>query len=197
MNDLPKKGSSPLPGIKSVQSIAAERDEAVVEAAKPASKRLGVAERMRARNAQRMAPDEDSSDMFFLPQELRDELDAQGLSFEFKAVSVMGKEESPGYFMRIEQGGWEPFRMEDFPRFKYMQPKDAPTDMYEVGGQRLYIRLKELTEQARADDKRQADLRVQNILPRLQDTPLAAGRIKPMQHGDVAGIRRTYERAVE
>lgn len=151
----------------------------------------------KVKKTRRVSQDDPALDEFYIPQELRDELTGQGLSFEWKRITYMGKEESPGYFMRLEQGGWEPLSLSSFPSFKKITPRQWVSDMLEAGGQRLYVRPLELTDEARQEDFDVAEAAVRNILPRLQDSPLAAGRIKPVRYGDAQGIRRSYERAVE
>jgi len=86
-----------------------------------------------------------SEDVFFIPDDLRDELEAQGLSYEFKRTSYLGKEEDPDYHIGLAENAWEPLSLKSFPKFQKLMPKSWTKDTFEKRGQILMVRPIELT----------------------------------------------------
>ena len=128
--------------------------------------------------------------VFHLPDDLRAELDAQGLSAEWKRVTYFGKEEDPDYHIGLAENGWEPLNISDFPQFKKLMPKNWSKNTFEKRGQMLHIRPKELTEEARREDQKNADMQVKGKLASL----------KKAGHGEaertLVKVSRSYERGV-
>lgn len=131
-----------------------------------------------------------SEDVFYIPEDLRLQLEAKGLSWEFKRVSYFGKEEDPDYHIGLAENGWEPLSVSSFPAFKVLLPKTWTKDTFEKRGQILMVRPQELTDEARAEDKYNADHQVKGQLASLKE----AG------HGEadrtLVKVKRSYERGV-
>lgn len=128
--------------------------------------------------------------IFDLPDALRSELDAKGLSAEFKRMSYFGKEEDADYLIDLQENGWEPLSLSSFPGFKKLMPKNWSKDTFEKRGQMLMIRPVELTEEARAEEKKKADSQVKGQLATLKESgPGEAART-------MAKVNRSYERPV-
>lgn len=129
-----------------------------------------------------------TEDHFHIPDDLRAQLEAQGLSAEFKRTSYFGKEEEPDYHIALSENGWEPLSLGSFPGFKELMPKTWSKDTFEKRGQILMIRPKELTDEARAEDKAAADGQVKGQLASL----------KNVKEGEAARtlvkVNRSYER---
>lgn len=127
--------------------------------------------------------------VFDLPGDLKAELEAQGLSNEFKRTTYFGKEEDPDYHIGLMENGWEPLSLKSFPSFAKLMPKGWSKDTFEKRGQILMVRPMYLTEEARREDKREADEQVKGQLATLKDTgPGEAART-------LAKVNRSYERS--
>lgn len=110
-----------------------------------------------------------SEDHFFIPDDLRSQLEANGLSAEFKRLTYFGKEEDPDYHIALAENGWEPLSLDSFPDFKKLMPKTWSKDTFEKRGQVLMVRPQVLTDEARAEDKKAADNQVKGQLASLKD----------------------------
>lgn len=111
-----------------------------------------------------------SEDHFFIPDDLRSQLKANGLSAEFKRLSYFGKEEDPDYHIALAENGWEPLSLKSFPDFKKLMPKTWTKDTFEKRGQCLMVRPQYLTDEARAEDKAIADSQVKGHFASLTNT---------------------------
>lgn len=131
-----------------------------------------------------------SEDRFYIPEDLRNELEAQGLSYEFKRVTYLGKEEDPDYHIALAENAWEPLSLNSFPRFKQLLPKTWTKDTFEKSGQILMVRPKELTEEARAEDKQEALGQVKGQLQSLKES----GQNEAER--TLVKVKRSYERGV-
>lgn len=131
-----------------------------------------------------------SEDHFYIPDELRAELEAQGLSAEFKRLTYFGKEEDPDYHIALQENGWEPLSLGSFPAFKKLMPKTWSKDTFEKRGQMLMVRPKELTAEARAEDKKVADSQVKGQLASLKDAKQGEAE------RTLVKVNRSYERGV-
>lgn len=128
-----------------------------------------------------------SEDHFYIPDDLRAALVANGLSAEFKRLSYFGKEEDPDYHIALQENGWEPLSLSSFPQFKKLMPKTWTKDTFEKRGQVLMVRPQVLTDEARAEDKRMADNQVKGQLASLKESgPGEAERTAPK-------VKRSYE----
>lgn len=110
-----------------------------------------------------------SEDHFYIPDDLRVQLEAKNLSAEFKRVSYFGKEEDPDYHIGLAENGWEPLSLSSFPAFKKLMPKSWTKDTFEKRGQILMIRPQYLTDEAKAEDKRMAENQVKGQLASLKN----------------------------
>lgn len=131
-----------------------------------------------------------SEDHFYIPDELRAELEANGLSAEFKRLSYFGKEEDPDYHIALQENGWEPLSLDSFPNFKKLMPKSWTKDSFEKRGQMLMVRPKELTAEARAEDKKVADSQVKGQLASLKDAKQGEAE------RTLVKVNRSYDRGV-
>lgn len=128
--------------------------------------------------------------VFHIPEDLRTELEAQGMSAEWKRVTYFGKEEDPDYHISLAENGWEPLSLSSFPQFKKLMPKNWSKDTFEKRGQMLMIRPQELTDEARVEDKKNADNQVKGKLASLKEAgPGEAERT-------LVKVNRSYERGV-
>lgn len=128
--------------------------------------------------------------IFDLPDDLQAELDGKGLSAEFKRTNYFGKDEEPDYHIELMENGWEPLSLKSFPAFAKLMPKNWNKDTFEKRGQILMVRPKELTEEARAEEKKKADERVKGQLATLKQA--GAGEAART----LAKVNRSYERGV-
>jgi hypothetical protein len=131
-----------------------------------------------------------SEDKFHIPEDLKAELEARGLSAEFKRITYAGKEEDPDYFIGLAENGWEPLSLKSFPEFKKLMPSTHTADTFDKSGQRLMIRPKELTDEARAEDKEEAMGQVKGQLQSLKE----AGQGEADR--TLVKVKRSYERGV-
>ena len=131
-----------------------------------------------------------SEDKFYIPEDLKAELEARGLTAEFKRITYAGKEEDPDYHIGLAENGWEPLSLSSFPDFKNLMPANWSSDTFDKSGQRLMIRPKELTEEARAEDRHEAMSLVKGQLQSLKESgPNEAERT-------LIKVKRSYERGV-
>lgn len=136
-----------------------------------------------------------SEDHFYLPDELRNILEAQGLSAEFKRLSYFGKEEDPDYHISLAENGWEPLSLASFPAFKKLMPKTWTKDTFEKRGQILMVRAQILTDEARDEDKRIAESQVKGQLASLGNSK--EGEAPRDNKGQrLVKVNRSYERGV-
>lgn len=131
-----------------------------------------------------------SEDHFYIPEDLRAQLVANGLSAEFKRLTYFGKEEDPDYHIALAENGWEPLSLTSFPAFAKLMPKSWAKDTFEKRGQILMVRPQALTDEARAEDKKEAEGQVKGQLAALKDSKAdEAART-------LVKINRSYERGV-
>lgn len=114
--------------------------------------RAASMERSEEEPLRRRKPQSEGDKNFFIPDELLAELDARGLSANWKRLSVYGKEEGASHFMDIEDAGWRPLSLKSFPRFAKLMPTNWTSDTLDRGGQRLYVRPKSFTQEAEAEN---------------------------------------------
>lgn len=129
-----------------------------------------------------------SEDVFYIPEDLRAELDAQGLSYEFKRLTYLGKEEDPDYHIGLMENAWEPLSLKSFPEFQKLMPKSWTKDTFEKRGQMLMVRPKELTEEARAEERVAAAGQVKGQLASLKES----GNNEAER--TLVKVKRSYER---
>lgn len=128
--------------------------------------------------------------VFDLPPELKALLEEKGLSSEFKRTSYFGKEEDPDYHIGLMENGWETLSLKSFPEFSKLMPKGWSKDTFEKRGQILMIRPKELTDEARREDEKNANEQVKGQLATLKD----AGSGEAQR--TLVKVNRSYERGV-
>lgn len=129
-----------------------------------------------------------SEDVFWIPDELRERLEAQGLSWEFKRTTYFGKEEDPDYHIGLQENAWEPLSLNSFPEFKRLLPKTWTKDTFEKRGQVLMVRPKELTQEARDEEYANARDQVKGQMASLKEVgPGEADRT-------LVKVKRSYER---
>lgn len=117
----------------------------------------GERKRTRLRNANT------NVDEFYIPlEEIPD-----GLTYEWKRFSVNGQED-PFYIARMREQGWEPVKPELHPNWL---PPGYNADHIIKGGQILMERPKELTEEARQEDREKATQQVTVAEQKLGKTP--------------------------
>ena len=131
-----------------------------------------------------------SEDHFFIPDDLRMQLEANGLSAEFKRVSYFGKEEDPDYHIALAENGWEPLSLKSFPAFSKLMPKTWNKDTFEKRGQILMVRPKELTEEARAEDEKVAINQVKGQLASLKEAKTGEAE------RTLVKVKRSYETGI-
>lgn len=137
-----------------------------------------------------------SEDHFYIPDNLRDLLTERGLSAEFKRLTYFGKEEEPDYHIALQENGWEPLSLGDFPDFKQLMPKNWTKDTFEKRGQVLMVRPQILTDEARAEDRQIAEEKVKGHLASLTHSKgNEAPRTKP-DGTPLVSVKRTYERGM-
>jgi hypothetical protein len=129
-----------------------------------------------------------SEDHFHLPEDLLAQLEAKGLSAEFKRVTYFGKEEDPDYHIGLAENGWEPLSLSSFPLFKKMMPKSWTKDTFEKRGQILMVRPQHLTDEAKAEEKRMANSQVKGQLASLKSDTKAGEAARTL-----AKVNRSYE----
>ena len=136
-----------------------------------------------------------SEDHFYIPEDLLHELQVRGLSAEFKRLTYFGKEEEPDYQIGLQENGWEPLSLKDFPSFKRLLAKNWTKDTFEKRGQILMVRPQYLTDEARAEDKQVAESRVKGHLASLRNS--GPGEAPRDNRGNpLVNVKRTYERGV-
>lgn len=118
----------------------------------------------------------------FVPPELIPE----GMSVEWKNISVYGQEVESDYTVRIHDQGWEPANPA---QFKAMLPEGWSKNTIDRRGQRLYIRPQELTDEAKAEEKAAANEQLRGKLEQLGMAP-KQGQFQQK----VEKFNRTYER---
>ena len=136
-----------------------------------------------------------SEDHFYIPDELRAQLEARGLSAEFKRVTYFGKEEEADYHIGLAENGWEPLSLSSFPGFKKMMPKSWTKDTFEKRGQILMVRPQHLTDEAKAEDYAAATNQVKGHLASLGNTK--AGEAPRDNKGNpLVKVKRSYEAGI-
>lgn len=128
--------------------------------------------------------------VFHLPDDLREALEAQGLSAEFKRLTYFGKEEDPDYHIALAENGWEPLSLSSFPQFKKLMPKNWSKDTFEKRGQMLMVRPQNLTDEARAEDKMNAENQVKGHLASLKNVSVGEA------DRTLVKVNRSYDRGV-
>ena len=147
-------------------------------------------ETVRTGSVRRRKGGSQDENVFHIPDDLRAKLEAQGMSAEWKRVTYFGKEEDPDYHISLAENGWEPLGLDSFPEFKKLMPKNWTKNTFEKRGQMLMIRPKELTDEARAEDKANADNQVKGKIASLKESgPGEAERT-------LVKVNRSYERGV-
>ena len=147
-------------------------------------------EGVRASTVRRRKNGAQEENVFHLPDDLRADLESRGLSAEWKRTSYFGKEEDPDYHISLSENGWEPLSLGSFPEFRKMMPKNWTRDTFEKRGQMLHIRPKELTQEARDEDRRNAENQVKGKMASLREAgPGEAERT-------LVKVNRSYERGV-
>lgn len=124
--------------------------------------------------------DRKTQDKFYVnPKNIPD-----GFVVQWKRTSVMGKPEEGDYFLDLEDAGWKPAPISQFPG---MMPASWKGDTIERGGQILMIRPKELEDEARRREKYEANSQVHDKLREIGMT--GAGELDRK----VTAFKRTYE----
>jgi hypothetical protein len=159
------------------------------------AKRPSIAPAMRANTVRtdkvrRRKRGSKGEDYFYIPDDLRVQLDKRGLSCEFKRISYFGKEEDPDYHIGLAENAWEPLSLKSFPDFKKLMPANWTKDTFEKRGQILMVRPASLTAEARAEDEFEANNQVKGQLQSLKDSkPGEAERT-------LVKVKRNYEGGV-
>lgn len=109
----------------------------------------------------------------------------RGYTVEWKMVSVLGKEADPSYGVELEEQGWVPATIEQFPD---LMPKNYQGKSIIRKGMMLMIRPKELTEEARQEDLSEAREQVKDKLIQLGKADKGEFKRKIQKLG------RSYER---
>lgn len=179
----------------SVDDLIDETPPVVTRAARAASAPTLRADAVRSEPVRKRRAGSKSEDHFYIPDELQAQLEAQGLSAEFKRVTYMGKEEDPDYHIALAENGWEPLSLNSFPKFKKLMPKSWNKDTFEKRGQILMIRPMELTREAKAEDKKMAEDRVKGHMASLTHTK--NGEAPRDNKGQpLVSVKRSYDRGV-
>ena len=166
-------------------------DETVEVKAKRSSKAPGLrSEGVRTDVVRKRRAGSKSEDHFYIPDDLRAQLEAQGLSAEFKRLSYFGKEEDPDYHIALAENGWEPLSLSENPAFKKLMPKTWTKNTFEKRGQILMVRPKELTAEARAEDKKVAESQVKGQLASLKESKTGEAE------RTLVKVNRSYDRGV-
>lgn len=113
------------------------------------------------------------------------ELIPAGYVAEWKRTHVYGAEEQPDYHIMLQEQGWEYASAE---QFKPMLPPGWEKNTINRRGQVLMIRPKELSDEARAEEKQAADEQLRGKLQQLG----MAGQGEFSRKNPV--VKRTYER---
>ncbi len=125
-------------------------------------------------------------DQFWLPVEEIPE----GLSYEWKRMSVMGQDD-PFYIAQLREQGWEPVLATRHPN--WVPPGyDKPNII--KGGLILMERPEELTAEARAEEKKMAKQQVREAEARLGMTP--RGELSRDHPGIKVGVMKEWNRPV-
>lgn len=147
-------------------------------------------EQVRTDKVRRRKMGSKSEDPFWIPEELRRELEAQDLSWEFKRNTTYGKEEDADYHIGLAENAWEPLQLNSFPGFRRMLPPGWTKNTYEKKGQVLMIRPMELTQEARAEELYEARSRVKGQMAQLKE----AGPNE--MERTLVSVKRSYERGI-
>lgn len=176
-----------------------EDDDDLVERAPPTRMRTraGVSARpstrsepLRTDKVRKRKKGSRQEDVFWIPDDLRAQLEAQGLSYEFKRQTYFGKEEEADYHIGLAENAWEPLSLNSFPEFKKLLPKNWSKDTYEKRGQILMVRPMQLTEEARQEELVEARGQVKGQMASLKQAgPNEADRT-------LVKVKRSYERGV-
>lgn len=118
----------------------------------------------------------------YVPEELKN----SNLDYEWKNTHVLGQEVQPDYHVTISDQGWEPVRAEDF---RGMLPETWTKPTVERRGQILMQRPKELTEEARAEERATANEQLRGKLEQLGMAP-RTGQFQQK----VTKFKNTFER---
>lgn len=113
------------------------------------------------------------------------ELIPPGMVVEWKRISTLGEPEPSENLIMLEEQGWEPATKDSFGP---MLPLGSEKNTIERRGQRLYMRPKELSDEARAEEKAAADEQLRGKLQQLG----MAGQGEFARKSPV--VKRTYER---
>ena len=128
---------------------------------------------------------------FELPPEMVADLNARGMDVEWKRETVNGAGD-PSYDVWMREQGWEPVDSSRFPYFV----ADGHRGPIRRGGQILMERPKELTEEARLEDRRAAMAQMRIKEEQLGEAP--AGTL-PRQRANgtsTVSINTTIERGL-
>lgn len=141
-----------------------------------------ISERGKGQSRRFKATDEQPDPKYIPPHLIPD-----GWSFEWKTISVMGQpieELRPGYLSDLEQNCWEPVPAG---LIRSRLPQSYSLKTVDIGGQRLMMRPKYLTEEAQKEYKALAQGRLKEQTKALQSTP--DGELERRVHT----VRRSYE----
>ncbi len=179
-----------------VDEASERKNPRVPQAARPATAPGMRSSALRNQPVRKRKAGSRSEDHFYIPEHLLDQLRERGLSAEFKRLTYFGKEEEPDYHIALQENGWEPLSLKDFPDFKVLMSKNWTKDTFEKRGQILMVRPQILTDEARAEDRQVAEDRVKGHLASLTRTKEGeAPRTKP-DGTPLVSVKRTYERGL-
>ncbi len=130
---------------------------------------------------------EDGEDKFFVDK--ADQPD--GWEYEWKMRTVLGKED-PAYQVRLARSGWEPVPASRHPHY---MPVGWQGQTIERDGMILMERPKEISDEARARDRRAAALQMRSKEEQLNHTP--EGTMSRTEDPRTrASIKKSYEAGV-
>jgi hypothetical protein len=127
---------------------------------------------------------EEGTDKFYIdPRVIPD-----GWSYEWRTLTVLGKED-PSYAVNLARKGWEAVPRARHPE---MMPENYPGNTIVRDGQMLMERPKEITDEAKAKDYRNAREQV-----RAKETQLGAAPVGQFERDNkgapMAAVKKSYE----
>jgi hypothetical protein len=127
---------------------------------------------------------EESTDKYYIEPRLIPD----GWSYEWKTLTVLGKE-NPSYQVAVAHRGWEAVPRRRHPE---MMPDNYPGNTIERDGMILMERPKEITDEVKANDYRNARQQVRAKETQLGAAP--AGTFERDNKGNqMASVKKSYE----
>lgn len=136
----------------------------------------------------RRSKQEGADELYINPEEIPD-----GFTVEWKRISIYGQEDR-GNLVGIEKDGWEPANPKDFPSLVGKNHKGSTIIAGKGNDLMLYIRPKELTAEAKAEDLHNARSQVNT---KMQELGLAGSGEAPRVDSagrSLVSVKRSYER---